>query len=248
MAEIGIDQGDLADAANVTQGTISLILTAKTKNSRHWPAIARAVSVNMAWLLGDTDTKVEMFDLAGEGLTEEDLPNSMRSQEFRDARVSLVSIPSDATIRDRKRAQRGGATEDDDDTVYLDELDMRFGLGGAYLDGHVTSHKRRFSRAWLRHFTHASPDYIKWALGDGDSMEPTIRSGEPVVIDTSNVTPQGDGIWACVYGEVSMIKRLRPLPDGSIEIHSDNQFVPSARAYDGELHVFGRVVAVVRRL
>ena len=80
-------------------------------------------------------------------------------------------------------------------------------------------------------------------------MEPTIRSGELILIDRSQNTPRfGDGIWAVAFGEIGMVKRLRPLPNGPVEIHSDNPIVRPALASDGELHVIGRVVAVVRRL
>lgn len=144
---------------------------------------------------------------------------------------------------------RGLAAERDPDLVDLDEIDLRFGLGGTYLDSPVTAEKRQFSRTWLRHFTHASPEHLFWSLGDGDSMEPTIRSGELILIDRSQDTPRfGDGIWAVAFGEIGMVKRLRPLPDGSVEIHSDNPIVRPALASDGELHVIGRVVAVVRKL
>ena len=137
----------------------------------------------------------------------------------------------------------------DPDLVELDEVDLRFGLGGTYVDGPVVETKRKFSRSWLRQFTHAAPKDLFWTTGDGDSMEPTIRSGEVILIDRSQLSPRmGDGIWAFAWGDVGMVKRLRPLPDGTVEIHSDNQMVRPAIAADGELHVVGRVVAVVRKL
>ena len=80
-------------------------------------------------------------------------------------------------------------------------------------------------------------------------MEPTIRSGELIVIDRSQDNLRfGDGIWAVAWGDIGMIKRLRPLPDGTVEIHSDNPQVRPGLASDGELHIIGRVIAVVRRL
>lgn len=137
----------------------------------------------------------------------------------------------------------------DPDDVMLDEIDLRYGLGGTYVDGPVSSEKRKFSRAWLRQFTAAPPEHLFWATGDGDSMEPTIRSGEVILIDRSQLTPRmGDGIWAIAWGEIGMIKRLRPLPDGTLEIHSDNQAIRPAFASDGEVHIIGRVIAVVRKL
>ena len=83
-----------------------------------------------------------------------------------------------------------------------------------------------------------------------DSINPFFaRQDISVILDRALDTPKsGDGIWAIAYGEIGMIKRLRPLPNGNVEMHSDNDRVQIAIAADGELHVIGRVVAVVRRL
>jgi phage repressor protein C with HTH and peptisase S24 domain len=51
-----------------------------------------------------------------------------------------------------------------------------------------------------------------------------------------------------MFGEVGMVKRLRPRPDGSVVIVSDNKDVADDRATDGDLHVIGRVVAIVKRV
>lgn len=152
-------------------------------------------------------------------------------------------------MADARLPFRPAVPERDPDMVEIAEIDLRYGLGGTYLDSPVIESKRAFSRALLRHFTRSAPEHLFWTLGDGDSMEPTIRSGELILIDRSQVSPRmGDGIWAFAWGDVGMIKRLRPLPDGTVEIHSDNQLVRPALAADGELHVIGRVVAVIRKL
>lgn len=151
-------------------------------------------------------------------------------------------------VSDARLPFRAAVPECDPDLVEIAEIDLRYGLGGTYVDGPVVESKRAFSRSLLRHFTHAAPEHLFWTLGDGDSMEPTIRSGELILIDRSQISPRmGDGIWAFAWGDVGMIKRLRPLPDGTVEIHSDNQLVRPALAADGELHVIGRVVAILRK-
>lgn len=151
-------------------------------------------------------------------------------------------------VSDGRLAFRTSVPERDPDLVEIAEIDLRYGLGGTYVDGPVVESKRAFSRSLLRHLTHSAPEHLFWTLGDGDSMEPTIRSGELILIDRSQVSPRmGDGIWAFAWGDVGMIKRLRPMPDGTVEIHSDNQLVRPAVAADGELHVIGRVVAILRK-
>lgn len=141
------------------------------------------------------------------------------------------------------------AHERADDIVELDEIDLKYGMGGTYADGPIQIQRRAFSRGWLRSITSTAPHYLSWAVGDNDSMEPTIRSGEVVLIDRSQDSPRHDaGIWAVTYGDIGSIKRLRYLPDGTVELHSDNQFVRPQTAADDELHIIGRVIAVVRRL
>ena len=49
-------------------------------------------------------------------------------------------------------------------------------------------------------------------------------------------------------GDMGMVKRLRPQPDGSVEFLSDNPRVPMSTAATDEIHIIGRVVAVGRRL
>lgn len=122
-------------------------------------------------------------------------------------------------------------------------------MGATYLDGPVETEKRVFSRSWLRNFTRAAPEQLFWTLGDGDSMEPTIRSGEVILIDRSQTSLRSaDAIWAVTIGDIAQVKRLRPRASGAVEILSDNPAVPPDVAVDGELHIIGRVVAVVRRL
>ncbi|WP_067734446.1 S24 family peptidase [Novosphingobium naphthalenivorans] len=137
-----------------------------------------------------------------------------------------------------------------DDTVEIDEIDLRYGLGAAFIDGPVSSEKRVFSRAWLRNFTRAAPEHLFWTIGDGDSMEPTIRSGEVILIDTSQKTPRmAEGIWAVAMGEFGMVKRLHFAgKDEGLKLVSDNQLIPPISVAEDELHIIGRVVAVMRRL
>lgn len=152
-------------------------------------------------------------------------------------------------VGDRRLPFRGPALERDPDLVVIPEIDPAFGMGNAIMDEPASPEMRSFSRAWLRLITDAPPEELYWARGRGNSMSPTIEDGEPVLIDRRQQTPRdADLIWAFAWGEVGAIKRLRPMPDGSVKILSDNPAVPVDVAYDGELHVFGRVVAVVRKL
>jgi SOS-response transcriptional repressor LexA len=138
------------------------------------------------------------------------------------------------------------------DMVAIASLDLNFGLGAAFMDSEVVEHEADtmlFPRDWLRSITRSPPERLYWAKGLGNSMEPTIGDGDVILIDRSAAgSTFGDLYWAIAYGQTGMIKRLRPMPDGSVKILSDNPNVPPEVAHDGELHVFGRVIAVVRRI
>jgi phage repressor protein C with HTH and peptisase S24 domain len=136
------------------------------------------------------------------------------------------------------------------DAVLIPEVQVGLSMGGgSVLEDWPVVQMVPFSRAWLRGLTASSADHLMVARGDGDSMMPTILDQDLVIIDRAQATPkQQDRIWALTYGGWGMIKRLRSLPDGSLQINSDNSTVSPITAYEGEAQVIGRVVGVVRRI
>lgn len=141
-------------------------------------------------------------------------------------------------------------SDEDDDMVEIDSVDIAYGMGGSFIDDDsVSVEKMRLPRALLRMVTRAAPDNLFVARGIGDSMSPTIQDSDVIFVDRSQRVPQmSDEIWAAMFGEVGIVKRLRPRPDGSVIILSDNANVPDDRATDGDLHIVGRVVAIVKRV
>jgi phage repressor protein C with HTH and peptisase S24 domain len=135
------------------------------------------------------------------------------------------------------------------DLVEVQEIDLKFGMGATELEIPVTTQIRHFSREWIRQYTRANPEALYFAQGVGDSMAPTILDSDLLLIDTSEQSIRiSDKFWAMAFGGSGMVKRLRPMPDGSIKILSDNPTVPDDVAHDGELHVLGRVVGIVRKM
>lgn len=133
--------------------------------------------------------------------------------------------------------------------VPVREIDLNFGMGATYLDVPVTEEVHHFPSAWLRRYTRSAPEKLFFAQGVGDSMEPTLHDSDLLLIDTDQQTlNSADRIWVVSYADCGMIKRLRPVPGGGVEVMSDKKEVPPFTAYDGELVIIGRVVAVQRKL
>lgn len=154
-----------------------------------------------------------------------------------------------ATMRHREPPGRGDRSER---VIEVPMIDLAYGMGGTFLDDVAEEAEIRtepFPLSFIRRYTRAKPDELVFAEGIGDSMAPTITSNDLMLIDQSDNTLRiGDQIWAISFGGVGMIKRLRPRPDGSIAILSDNPNVPEDRAVDDELFLIGRVVAKVSKL
>lgn len=152
-------------------------------------------------------------------------------------------VPRAADLPDEKEST-------DDRILEIPVLDLAYGMGGTYLeDIDPAASLEPFPVSFIRRYTKAKAEDLVIAEGLGDSMAPTIGSSDQLLIDRSIDTVRvADQIWAFSFGGVGMVKRLRPRPDGSIAILSDNPSVPEDRAVDDELFVIGRVVAVVRKV
>ena len=136
------------------------------------------------------------------------------------------------------------------DLALIEEVNLAFGMGATYLVeepeavGFVP-----FRMAWLREMYRGNLEKLKVVRGSGDSMEPTIKNGDVVLIDTNrNRIDEQDVIWAISYGELGMIRRQRQLPGGSVLMMPDNEVVRPCEAHDGELNIVGRVIWIGRKM
>ncbi len=86
----------------------------------------------------------------------------------------------------------------------------------------------------------------------GDSMYPTLRSGDVVIVDTSAIDVLDEGLYTLVIGDAVRAKRLQPLAGGGVRVISDNK----AEGYADEivsradlegLRIVGRIKGMLRR-
>ncbi len=136
------------------------------------------------------------------------------------------------------------------DAVLVSEIEVGYSMGGgADIGDHVVVQQIPLSRGWLSTLTPAPAEQIYVARGDGDSMMPTLLDQDIVIIDRSQTQlKHQDRIWVVVYSGFSMIKRLRALPDGTLQINSDNPSVSPIIASGDEAFILGRVVGIVRKI
>lgn len=144
------------------------------------------------------------------------------------------------------------------------EIDVRAGLGGGgTTDGREVRHDGDYAdpvkpEAWhfparfMRDEVRASESQVIILETDGDSMEPTIGSGERIIVHTGMKTPSPDGIFALrdTFGNI-IAKRLQVLRKGEpprVLIISDNKAHATEEVGLDEITIVGRVLWGLKRL
>ena len=115
----------------------------------------------------------------------------------------------------------------DPDESWSDILGVRqaVALGpGAEPDEYAETHKLKFRSDSLQR-KHLRPDKLAIVYGKGDSMYPTIKNGDAILIDTSDKEPRNDKLFVVTYGRELLAKRLVSL-GGKWFIESDNKADP----------------------
>ncbi|BCA60226.1 S24 family peptidase [Sphingomonas sp. HMP6] len=133
------------------------------------------------------------------------------------------------------------------DLVPIAEIDQDYGMGGTFTGDHIELQVHHFPRLWVESITSSPPTFLTIARGKGDSMDPTIRDRDMVIIDRSRrKLDEADAIWALTVGDIGMIKRLR-LRGSMVIIQSDNDRVSDEEVPADEVNLVGRVVFIGRR-
>ena len=102
----------------------------------------------------------------------------------------------------------------------------------------------RFAQGWLRELG-LTPGALSALTVAGDSMEPTLRDGDEILVARADSDPAGrlrDGIHVIRRDGVLQVKRLQ-FGTGQVAVISDNHAYPSDLAVPlEEIDVLGRVV------
>lgn len=143
----------------------------------------------------------------------------------------------------------------------IPELDTRAGLGGGGVpsrevrkDGKhadpVKSEGWLFPPSFVREQLHSAAARLLVLDTSGDSMAPTILSGERVIVDTGHKTPTPDGLYAVrdTFGAI-VVKRLqvmRGTKPARVKIISDNPNHNNEEMPLNDLEVVGKVLSCLK--
>lgn len=123
--------------------------------------------------------------------------------------------------------------------------------GGSLIEAEPIEQHLTLSKEWLKREGITSADLIG-IYAQGDSMEPTITSGDSLLIDRDkNRVGSDGGIYVINYEGELFVKRVQRLLDGRIAVTSDNKNHMSIEISKNDLErlkIIGRVVWFGRKI
>lgn len=145
------------------------------------------------------------------------------------------------------------------------EIDAKAGAGNGNVGEHEVVTLRRgeafvghkvvsewvFPSTFLRHELRMQPGEIMVLEVIGDSMSPTLESGDRVLVDTTYAKPTPDGIYVIEEGDGPMVKRLQIIRRSDpleVRITSDNKHHEPYTLRLDDIRIIGRVSGRVTRM
>jgi phage repressor protein C with HTH and peptisase S24 domain len=222
-------------------------------------AIARALGVKIEWLqygAGDDPAlsqissteqpeahgKQSAADKLREMLAGKTLGSDKLAKLLAVAEGDEVELAGGVLVHDAYRPGKVG------DEVWIAHYDIRGALGGGEVahdypemlqDVRVSpSQLRAMGVEFVEHY------HLKMITGWGQSMTPTIKHGDPLLVDISIKEFVGDGIYFFSYQGFQYIKRLQMKGKDKFKMISDNRKHKAEDIFIDETYIQARVLLV----
>ena len=135
--------------------------------------------------------------------------------------------------------------------VPVPEMEVEAAAGGGAVAGEFVEEKTRWylPEAMVRHEGDADPKTLRILRVRGDSMEPEMREGDRLLVDTARRRPATGELFVLFDGTGLVVKRVEMVPgDERLRLLSANPAYGPYTALGEEVHVVGKVVWVLRRM
>ena len=139
-----------------------------------------------------------------------------------------------------------------DSVVEIPEYDIKLSAGGGYIvDREDVKAKWSFGRDYISGELRLNPSTLSMVEIVGDSMSPTLFSGDRVLVNHDDTNVYREGIFAVWNGYATVAKRVEVMT-GSLPprlmLISDNTSHNQYEVSPDEIHVIGRIVWFARRM
>lgn len=157
-------------------------------------------------------------------------------------------LPEDALVDAPMVAARGKAA----DLVTVNEYDVRLSAGpGAIFEAENVKGVWQFSRRYIVDELRLNPARLGVVEVQGDSMAPTLNSGDRVLVDHGDTNAAMPGIYAIWDSHATVVKRVEKVPASDplmLVLISDNKHHNQYQVRADLVNIIGRVVWFARRI
>jgi len=168
-------------------------------------------------------------------------------------------------LRDKSGKEIAGEIEDEmiekrelpvnlDAYTYIPVYNVKaHGGGGAVIGEEKIIDALAFKRDWINQELLANREDLFLIYMEGESMEPTLHPKDILLIDRRDNRFTRESIYVIREGEMLLVKRVRQVGPGKVQLISDNPAYPPreidlARVVENGFQVIGRVVWIGRRI
>ncbi|QJP95466.1 S24 family peptidase [Pseudomonas fluorescens] len=229
---------DIASTCGVSYEAVRQWFAGDTGNikNENLIAIAEGYDTTVDWLLsgkGEPPSRKDMVPSKVDSKSSADLVRQMLAKHgnglSEDARQRIADAVEETAIESKSTNvvtgdfSRPGLVGDE---VWIAHYDIRAAMGGGQIahdfpetfqDVRVSpKHLRELGVEFAEHF------HLKMVTGWGQSMEPTIKHRDPLIVDVSIREFVGDGIYLFSWDDHIYIKRLQVADEDHFEMISDN--------------------------
>jgi len=134
-------------------------------------------------------------------------------------------------------------------------IDIYASAGGGYINVPETENNYMlFRKEWLIKQVSSNLDSLVIFTVEGDSMWPTLQSGDLIMIDKNILNVEKEGIYVILYDDLLMVKRVQLIIEDRVEkikLISDNKLYESFTIPvfgDENIKVIGKVVWFGRKI
>jgi transcriptional regulator with XRE-family HTH domain len=256
---LGLTQASLAEAADISSAAVAMYLNGTNPlNVKFAAVLSRLLNVpvekfskRLATEISGLTSATQKMNVSSQSTSAADMVRQMLDTQGK-------GLPEEARRRLLAAAESdngGGVIEVDyyrpgvvGDEVWIAHYDVRAAMGGGQIphdypemlqDVRVSpQHLREMGVEFKEHF------HLKMVTGWGQSMAPTIKHRDPLLVDISIREFAGDGIYMFSWEGHLYIKRLQWLGDEQINMLSDNPRHPPQTIRADETYIQARVLLV----
>jgi phage repressor protein C with HTH and peptisase S24 domain len=211
----------------------------------HWPSadrLARAMGVSPSafrkWLKGEAEPSrerlVALARAAGVGIA-----------WLAEGEGSAPVFEAVSGSKRRPRAPQPDSSFDPARFVLLPQQPEAAAAGAATPPAPPATGFIALRHDWVRSACGVDPENLLLELAAGDSMLPTIKDGDTLLVDTSDRAVGTFGVYVLEIDGQRLVKRVQRKHDGSLVLISDNPvYQPDVigKAEAGSMTIIGRVV------